>query len=79
MVNGLSKDHSAYLAAGGYGFLVCDGKLNYSTENIIEAFYSFNAFKGFFISPDYQFVHHPGYNKDRGPVNIVAVRLHYQL
>lgn len=79
VVNGLAKDHRTYLSRGGYGFLIGDGKLNYSTEDIIEAFYSFNAFKGFFVSPDYQFVCHPGYNKDRGPVNIVALRLHYQL
>ncbi|MDQ6812880.1 MAG: carbohydrate porin [Bacteroidota bacterium] len=79
VVNGLSKDHRDYLAAGGYGFLIGDGRLNYGTENIIEAYYSFNAFKGFFISPDYQFVAHPAYNKDRGPVHIVSLRLHYQL
>ncbi len=79
VVNGLSKQHRTYLAAGGYGFLIGDGRLNYGTENIIEAYYSFNAFKGFFISPEYQFVSHPAYNKDRGPVSIVALRLHYQL
>lgn len=77
--NGLSKDHRAYLASGGYGFLIGDGRLNYGAENIVEAYYSYNAFKGFFVSPDYQFVSHPAYNKDRGPVSIVAVRLHYQL
>lgn len=79
VVNGLSNDHRNYLKAGGYGFLIGDGKLNYGTENIIEAYYSFNAFKGFFISPDYQLILHPGYNKDRGSVNVVAIRFHYQL
>ena len=79
VVNGLSKDHRDYLSSGGYGFLIGDGRLNYGTENIIESYYSFNAIKNLFISPDYQFVIHPGYNKDRGPVHIVALRLHYQL
>ena len=79
VVNGLSAGHRKYLAAGGVGFLIGDGKINYGTENILESFYSFNAFKGFFISPDYQFVLHPAYNKDRGPVSIVSIRLHYQL
>lgn len=79
VVNGLSTDHRTYLAKGGYGFLIGDGMLNYGTENIIEAYYSFNAFKGFYITPDFQYVMHPGYNKDRGPVSIVAVRFHYQL
>ena len=79
VVNGLSADHKNYLRSGGYGFLIGDGQLNYGTENIIETYYSFNAFKGFFISPDYQFILHPGYNKDRGPVSVVSLRLHYQL
>jgi high affinity Mn2+ porin len=79
VVNGLSKDHTNYLAAGGYGFLIGDGRLNYGTENIIECYYSFNAFKGLFISPDYQFIVHPAYNKDRGPVSVAGLRLHYQL
>jgi len=79
VVNGLSSYHRNYLAAGGYGFLIGDGRLNYGTENIIESYYSFNAIKGLFISPDYQFVINPAYNKDRGPVHIVALRIHYQL
>ncbi len=79
VVNGLSRDHKNYLAAGDYGFLIGDGKLSYGTENIIESYYSFNAFKNLFISPDYQFVIHPGYNKDRGVVHIIAIRFHYQL
>jgi high affinity Mn2+ porin len=79
VVNGLSQRHRDYLAAGGYGFLIGDGKLNYGTENIIEAYYSYNPVRGFFISPDYQFVSHPAYNKDRGPVHIVSLRFHYEL
>ncbi len=74
--NGLSNDHRNYLAKGGYGFLIGDGKLNYGHEQIIEAYYSFNILKKIFLSPDYQFVTNPGYNKDRGPVHIVALRLH---
>ena len=79
VVNSLSKDHRTYLASGGYGFLIGDGRLNYGTENIMEAFYSLHVFKNLFISPDYQFVLHPAYNKDRGPVSIVSLRFHYQL
>jgi high affinity Mn2+ porin len=74
--NGLSDEHKAYLAKGGYGFLIGDGKLNYGHEQIIEAYYSFNIWKKIFLSPDYQFVTNPAYNKDRGPVHIVALRLH---
>ncbi|HEX4740049.1 MAG TPA: hypothetical protein VH353_01810 [Caulobacteraceae bacterium] len=32
--------------------------------------------KGCAVSPDYQLVSSPGYNRDRGPANIFAMRLH---
>jgi high affinity Mn2+ porin len=79
-VNGLSPDHRDYLKAGGIGFIIGDGKLNYGTENIIEAYYraKINSFLN--LSFDYQFITNPGYNKDRkGPVHIPGVRLHIQL
>jgi high affinity Mn2+ porin len=36
VANGLSAPHRDYLAAGGYGFIIGDGKLNYSHELIAE-------------------------------------------
>lgn len=78
VANGLSKDHRTYLADGGYGFIIGDGKLNYGTENILEVYYSLSLFHHLFISPDYQFIAHPAYNKDRGPVSIGAVRFHVE-
>ncbi len=74
--NGLSDNHKTYLAKGGYGFLIGDGKLNYGSEQIIEAYYSIHLIKQVYLSPDYQFISNPAYNKDRGPVHIVALRLH---
>ncbi len=77
VTNGISKAHRDYLAKGGYGFIIGDGKLNYGQEFITELYYSFAVYKDYiFITPDYQFVLNPGYNKDRGPVNAFAVRLH---
>ena len=35
-VNGLSHDHRDYLAAGGSGFLLDDGRLNYGRERILD-------------------------------------------
>jgi high affinity Mn2+ porin len=79
IANGLSADHRDYLAAGGYGFLIGDGKLNYSPELIGELYYKINAFeKKFWLSPDYQFILHPAYNADRGPVNVFGVRAHVE-
>jgi high affinity Mn2+ porin len=79
IANGLSADHKDYLAAGGYGFIIGDGKLNYSPELIAELYYKINAFeKKFWLSPDYQFILHPAYNADRGPVNVFGVRAHVE-
>ena len=36
--NWLSPDHAHYLAAGGLGFLLGDGALNYAPEQILEAY-----------------------------------------
>jgi high affinity Mn2+ porin len=77
--NGLSGDHRRYLALGGSGFLLGDGKLNYGRETIVEAYYTAHLWRGFFLSPDLQHIHNPGYNKDRGPVLVYALRLHIDL
>ncbi|HJP62900.1 MAG TPA: carbohydrate porin [Mucilaginibacter sp.] len=77
VANGISSDHKNYLVAGGYGFLIGDGQLNYSPELIAELYYKVNAFqKKFWISPDYQFILHPAYNADRGPVHVFGLRAH---
>lgn len=77
VTNGLSKSHQKYQQLGGNGFMIGDGNLNYGTENIAEAFYSFAIpHTSFTLSPDYQYVINPGYNKDRGPVQFLALRFH---
>ena len=74
--NGLSRDHRDYLAAGGYGFIVGDGQLNYGREEILEAYYAAKLWKGLTVSLDCQFVANPGYNRDRGPVLVGGFRFH---
>ena len=77
LANGLSGPHRAYLAAGGYGFIIGDGRLRYAPEYVGEVYYSFNLPRQHAtLSPDYQLVVNPAYNRDRGPVHVVAVRLH---
>jgi high affinity Mn2+ porin len=77
--NGLSRDHRDYLAAGGYGFIIGDGRLNYSPEMIAELYYKINAYqKKLWLSPDYQFILHPAYNIDRGPVHVLGIRAHVE-
>jgi high affinity Mn2+ porin len=77
--NGISAEREQYLNAGGLGILVGDGRLPHpGAEQIIETYYSFAARSWVHLSLDYQWVKNPGYNTDRGPVSIFAVRLHAQ-
>ena len=75
-VNGLSEPHREYLEAGGIGMLLGDGKLNYGLEQAMEIYYRIPVGRYVQISPDFQFIQNPGYNKDRGPVEVYGVRLH---
>ena len=74
--NGLSAYHKLYLALGGQGFLLGDGRLNYGRETIVESYYTAHVFRGIFVSPVLQHINNPGYNRDRGPVWVPAMRLH---
>jgi hypothetical protein len=74
-INGLSAPHKDYLAAGGVGILLGDGKLNYGYEQVLEVYYRVQLTKWLAISPDFQFIQDPGYNRDRGPVEIYGLRV----
>lgn len=78
LVNGLSAAHRDYLAAGGVGFIVGDGRLNYGTEQVFETYYNCQLKKGMVLGIGFTGVNHPGYNRDRGPVAIGTVRMHYE-
>ena len=75
--NGLSTAHRDYLGAGGLGFFLGDGALNYRPENILEAYYSLNVAKNTLFSADFQRISNLGYNADRCPATVVSARLHY--
>jgi hypothetical protein len=83
-VNGLSSTHRDYLAAGGLGAFLGDGKLNYGNERVFETYYRW-------VLPDasvrigklqtalslgFQHLTNPGYNRDRGPAQVLSVRWH---
>lgn len=78
VINGISGDHRAFLKAGGYGFIIGDGNLNYGYEEILEAYYNARLFSKIWATLDYQFVNNPAYNKDRGPVHVFAIRGHIE-
>jgi high affinity Mn2+ porin len=66
------------LAAGGLGFILGDGRLNYGSEINWETYYRWQVLKkkSIWVSPDLQVVGDPGDNRDRGPVVIGTVRVH---
>jgi high affinity Mn2+ porin len=82
---GLSAPHREYLAAGGSGFLLDDGRLNYRREQILESYYRVQLTDSIAmapvkiqLSPDFQFIRNPGFNADRGPARFWGVRLHLE-
>jgi high affinity Mn2+ porin len=75
-VNGLSDAHRDFLAAGGLGLLIGDGRLNYSQERIFETYYAYAIRQGVTLTADYQLITNPAYNADRGPVSVFSGRLH---
>jgi high affinity Mn2+ porin len=79
ITNGISSLHQLYLALGGDGFLLGDGRLTYGREDILETYYNAHIWRGVYFSPEIQWAVHPGYNKDRGPVVVPGLRLHLEL
>lgn len=80
-LDGLSGPHRDYLAAGGAGFLLGDGRLNYSHEEILELYYRLQLawqWARVQLSPDFQYIKNPGYNAARGPVAFWGLRLHIE-
>jgi high affinity Mn2+ porin len=78
VVNGISSEHIAYLNAGGLGILVGDGQLPHpGLEQILETYYKL-PLGSWQVTADYQFIVNPGYNRDRGPVSVISLRLHTQ-
>jgi high affinity Mn2+ porin len=78
IINAISGVHAAYLAAGGLGFQLGDGKLDYGYDEIVEMDHRFQLRPGIHISADFQEINNPGYNRDRGPVAVGLVRFHFE-
>ncbi len=75
----ISADRIAYLNAGGLGVLVGDGKLPHpGPEDVVETYYKCARRAWLQVTLDYQWVNHPAYNRDRGPVSVGTLRIHAQ-
>jgi hypothetical protein len=72
----ISDIHAQYLAMGGVDGFVGDGHIRQAPESVIDVFYSFNVLKAIWLTADYQHLWNPGFNADRGPVEIVSGRVH---
>ena len=79
VINDISHQGRVYLGAGGLGGIVGDGRLPHAgPERILELYYSADLCGLARLSADYQFIDNPAYDRDRGPVSIVGLRLHVQ-
>lgn len=76
--NAIKRDHQNYLHYGGLGFLLGDGGLTYGRENILEWYYNAHVWRGFYSSVGGSYIVNPGYNRDRGPLYVPAVRVHVE-
>lgn len=76
--NGISSAHQAFLAAGGIDFFLGDGTLRYAAEQTLEAYHSVALTRQAWLSADVQHIRNPAYKADRGPVTLVAVRMHLE-
>jgi high affinity Mn2+ porin len=75
LAHGLVAVHQEYLAAGGMGFLLGDGRLTYGPEQILESYYRAQVGAYVQVGPDLQLIRHPGYNCDRGVARVTSFRL----
>jgi high affinity Mn2+ porin len=74
--NTISGSHQAYFNAGGLTALLGDGQLpDPGPEEIMEVYYGFPVYS-WRMMMDYQFITNPAFNRDRGPVSVIAARLH---
>jgi len=72
----ISQIHAQYLAMGGVDGFVGDGALRQAAEGVAEIFYSLNLLRALWLTADYQHLWNPGFNADRGPVEIIGARVH---
>ena len=52
--------------------------MNYGWEKIVETYYDFAIWKSVHAAADFQFIDDPAFNCDRGPVEVLGARLHWE-
>lgn len=80
VVNAIGRQRRLFLADGGLGVLIGDGRLPHpGNEQILEAYYEAAVSSTVALTLDAQWVQNPAYNRDRGPVAIYSLRMHFAL
>jgi high affinity Mn2+ porin len=79
-----SADRVHYLAQGLLGIFTGDGppppgtEFHYGAENVVEAYWQVGLGAGAAFTLDWQRIANPAYNRDRGPIGVWGVRLHWE-
>lgn len=76
--NGATAVHREYLASGGYGFMLGDGRLRYGSEHVVDTYYSWQIDNLVSFSAELQRYANLAFNRDRGPLVVYGVRVHIQ-
>ena len=74
-IGGLSGPHRRFLRAGGVGFILGDGRLNYRPERVLELYYDAGLAPGTNAAVNIQLINNPAHNADRGPIVVLSLRL----
>jgi high affinity Mn2+ porin len=73
----ISSQHARYLNMGGIDGFIGDGRIKKDAEHVVDIFYSVNLLNSpLWVTADYQHITNPGFNADRGPVNVYGMRVH---
>jgi high affinity Mn2+ porin len=79
VIDDISRRAKNFLNAGGLGILVGDGSLPLSgPERLWESYYRISLTAHAQLTADYEFIDNPGYDRLRGPVSVLSLRLHLQ-
>ncbi|MGD0958705.1 MAG: carbohydrate porin [Methylomonas sp.] len=76
--NMLSSMHVKYLQMGGVDQFIGDGNIRYRPEQVVDVYYKYHLISSLWATADYQIINNPGYNADRGPVNVFGLRFHME-
>jgi high affinity Mn2+ porin len=72
--NMLSDEQKSYIEAGGSGFMVGNGSLNYQHEFIGEGYYRISMSESFGVTINYQYMANPGYDNNTNDTHFLGTR-----